>query len=299
MAKTRIDWTDEERKKWFDAAIEMMKQQKFKPPTDWKGVSKFMNIVRQALVVLPENRRRPLYNTDTIRVDLPKFIEAGFIPANVLDLRKAGGKRGPDKDDPTTIRLNQLADERDAAVKLAEEQSAHTQVLKAENHRLLNELSKVPSEAQVIKTFIADILADVQARGRALPGPTGDEVNRIAREAAARETLHAKKHNPEPSSEERPKKPLVLIVNNENQPVNVDKWQAQFPDITLREVDVRGDGRVTIPKGAEDVVMIQGVRHATTAAVKQVYPNARLVMNLEVANLLSSINERLKGEKHA
>lgn len=299
MAKTRIDWTDEERKKWFDATVELLRQQKFKHPADWKGVAKFIRIARQGLIALAEHRRRTIASIDSIAIDIPKFIELGLLPANVMEMRKPGGRKGPDKTDPTVIRMNQLADERDAAVKLAEEVQEQNNGLAGQVMALRNELAKVPSEAQVLKTFIADILADVQARGRALPGPTGDEVNRVAREAATRETLHAKKHNPEPSSEDRPKKPMVLIVNNENQPVNVDKWQAQFPDILLREVDVRGDGRVTIPKGAEDVVMIQGVRHATTAAVKQVYPNARLVMNLEVANLLSSINERLKGAKHA
>lgn len=294
MAKIRIKWSEDEDRLVFNATKDMIAQQKIKMP--FTKVSTFINTVRSAQIVLPENRRRSLFNLDSLARMLPRFKEEGIVSEEFLQHSK---RVTPDeKVDPTTLRMNQLADERDAAVKLAEEVQEQNNGLAKQVVALRNELQKVPTEAQVVKSFIADILADVQARGRALPGPTGDEVNRVAREAAARETLHVK-HNPEATSEDRPKKPLVLIVNNENQPVNVSKWQEQFPDMLLREVDVRGDGRVTIPKGAEDVVMIQGVRHATTAAVKQVYPNARLVLNLEVAKLLSSINERLKGAKHA
>lgn len=295
MAGTRIKWTEDEDRLVFNGTKDVIAQQKIKLPFTKVGV--FMNTVRSGQIVLPEHRRRQLFNLDSLARMLPRFKEEGIIPEEFL--RHSKRVTPDEKVDPQQARMNQLADERDAAVKARDDLLEQNQGLVQQALMLRRELQSVPTEAQVLKTFIADILADVQARGRALPGPSGEEINRIQREAAARDTLHTKKHNPIPASEDRPKKPMVLIVNNENQPVNVGKWQSQFPDILLREVDVRADGKVTIPMGAEDVVMIQGVRHATTAAVKEVYPNARLVMNLEVAKLLSSINERLKGAKHA
>lgn len=300
----RIDWTDDERKKWFDATVEMVRQQKLKPPTDWKGVAAFMKIARQALVVLPENRRRPLTNADTIRLDIPKFIEAGILPANVMELRKDNGRGGANKDDPTTIRMNQLADERDAAVKLAEEMQEKSNSMANLIIELRRELQRVPTEAQVVKTFIADILADVQARGRALPGPTGDEINRLTREyrantsaAMERETLH-RKHNPEGTSDERPKKPTVAIFTIETAPSAFSKWQEQFPDLGLRQVDVRADGRVHVPSGAMEALLVHGVRHATSEEVRRHYPGAKIVMNTDIPKQLAMINERVKGSKN-
>jgi len=58
---------------------------------------------------------------------------------------------------------------------------------------------------------------------------------------------------------------------------------------------VRQDGKVFVPQGAFEVLMIHGVRHATSNVVRDSYPGARMVMRSDVPKMLSHIVEKLKG----
>lgn len=301
---TRVDWTPEERQKWRDAAIELLKQRKFKPPKDWIGLGHFMKIAREAQIVLPENRRRQLHSTHTMEPDFKFFIDAGFLPANVLDLKKGAAKRREEAQDPNVIRINQISDERDKAIELALQEEMRRKTAEAEVQVLRSRLAQVPSEAQVIKTFIADILSDVQARGRALPGPTSAQINETV--AAAATTLQAatsqlKRHDPTPQSQDKPRKPKVLVFKPKeyNFTIPWDKWVHDFPDLMLEQVEARPDGKVNVPMGAEEAILIDGIRHATSADVRSVYPGARRVAPGDIPKMLTSIQCRLKEAKGA
>lgn len=298
----RVDWTPEERQKWREASLELLKQRKFKHPKNWMELGNFMRIVREAQIVLSESRRRDLRSTNAFEPDFQFFIDAGFLPVNVRDLRKGAGKREAEKTDPNLIRINQISDERDKAVELALGEESQRKAAEAEVQVLRAKLAQVPTEAQVIKTFIADILADVQARGRALPGPTSAQINETVATAAMNlqaSTLHLKRHDPTPPSDTKPKRPKVLVFKPKeyNFTIPWDKWVKDFPDLMLEQIESRPDGKVNVPLGAEEAILIDGIRHATSDEVRSVYPGARRVAPGDIPKMLNSISTRLKEVK--
>lgn len=217
---TRIDWTDEERRKVFEATVQMLKTNRVKtPPASPKELSAFMKVMRSAQVVLQENRRRPLGNIDAVSGDFLKmFIDGGYLPSNPDKLKKGAEKR--EGEDPNLRRINQLADERDAALSEATALKTQVNALDSENDQLRRRIASTPTEAEVVKKFVADILSQAFSSVpgvrafQPIPVPPKDPVP---------------KHQAEPTST-GPRKIHIAIVGGGPEH---DKLQEEFKDPTL------------------------------------------------------------------
>lgn len=258
----------------------------------WGRPSLVLTYARRAQLVLPEGRRRLLNTAGAVVRLTPLLVENG-----VLSKGDALHKGAEKPIDPKEARLNAVADERDAAMALSEELQKKLLAETARANAAEAKLAQVPSEGEVIKRVIADILH------RAWPDPlvavkpgSGEEINRIQAEAAAR----LPKHDPlagyknEPA---KPRKPEVLLVVGSEEPVEtVRKLQAHVPEIEIREVRAREDGRMSLPKGAAAALLIAGVRHATSAETRDAYPNTPMCTRLDATRLMLGIRDRLKRE---
>ena len=167
--KGRIDWTDFEEDKVARATLDILRAEHVKMPIDdpWKRNGPLLAAVRKAQVVLPENRRRPIANRDTVAGISPLFVKLEILKPEDSPAKSSGVK----KEDPTERRLNQIADERDAAMSLATELQEKLSSANAEIRALKVEVAKTPRERDVLVNFFGDIMYAAQAKSRAVNKP--------------------------------------------------------------------------------------------------------------------------------
>lgn len=297
----RIFWTDEEENKVHRG----VKEYAAGKPMPFKKTGDFLTAVKAAQMALPSDRRRSIYNLDSVGKMLPRFKQDGVIPADWYDSR---GVTKEQKLTPDQIRINQLADERDAAMKIAEEVTIERNAAMAELRAAQAKLAAVPSETEIIKRFAADVLGRALAQARfGKDSSFGDELNRSQEEAIrkrqaeeeAKRTAAEERKRLEAEDEARRQRskdtrPMVLVVVGFEESTDfIPRLQSQFANIQLREVRAREDGRVHVPQGAYSAILIQGIRHTTSAEVRAVYPGASLCARVEAPRVLQSINQRL------
>lgn len=283
----KVFWTQAEEDKLFEAFAKVFKQDPKASATKAAAL---------AQLVLPQERHRKII---TIRA-VPERLRARLQMAGLINHLTGMGQEEVSKDQ---LRINQLAEERDQALEMMGRAEQERDSLKAEVVTLRTQLAGVPKETEVIKAFLADILGramkqsatgitptfsqdanDAQKREqeRQAQAAAAAERKRIEAEEATRRTLHAK---PE----------ILVVVGSEVEAEFVGRLQQGLPDVTLREVRARADGHLQhLPKGAKAAVLIAGVRHATSAEVREVYPGAPLCAKVEAANLLSATAKRVR-----
>jgi len=197
--KKRVQWTEYEQDTLFSSIKDVFAK---KPKLG------LLEIAKLAQVALPTDRRRGYLNAIG---NMPEYLRKKLIEANILatdwELKGRGSRSKPV--DPNEARINQLADERDQALKLAVEHETVAKAARAEIAQLHTQLRSQPTEAEVIKKFIVDILAEVATRGRAI-GSTLEPVPTPLPQPLP-------KHNPEPVQAERPKLPSILVVGGKTE----------------------------------------------------------------------------------
>lgn len=194
MARTRIDWTDHELVVLYKGAKEL-----------WEGPGgknkSLIELVRLAQIALPENRRRKHMQGPT---NVPKELRAQLFKEGIGKVTSRATAAFASVDKPKSkeeLRIEQLANERDAALQLAAEQEQRANSLQAELNAYRN-MPPPPTALEVLKGFIADIAADVVARQNMVQGLRMQPV----------QPPPAPKHDPYGPLEERPRKPRVAVL---------------------------------------------------------------------------------------
>ena len=306
MAK-RVDWTTEEIEKVINGIKGLIEQRRIKVPLvqPWGRPSLMIGLAKEAQIVLSDARRRPIRASESLRGLMPDLVKLGIIkPEDSAPWDVETPVKQLSKDE---LRIQQLADERDAAILAQATAEQERDAAKKEIHALRNQLAAVPPEMEVIKRFVADVMGRAMKQAQTGISLTmGDDLNaaqaremkRLAEEAAAKAAAKAERERLEREAEERNRKPLrpvVLVVVGAEEPTNsVPKWQEQFPGIELRELRAREDGRLlNVPRDAVRAILIQGIRHATSAEVREVYAGAPLAARVEAPNILRTWHQQL------
>lgn len=169
--------------------------------------------------------------------NMPEYLRKKLIEANILatDWKSKGRGSRSKPVDPNEARINQLADERDQALKLAVEHETVAKAARAEIAQLHTQLRSQPTEAEVIKNFIVDILAEVAARGRAIgstipPVPLPKEPETLPR------------HNPEPQAESVRKPKIALVGGKPNTHALVHEAMKDIADMRYFEASSANRG---------------------------------------------------------
>lgn len=163
MARKRVDWTDFEQAQVYSAVVDLLKAKKIATPVEpGKNGALFMNVMREAQVVLPDKRRRPLANVDALPPATPlakRFMDNGIIPKDYYFSyrRRATKKAGVPEEapDPRDQEIVDLRNQLDAAQTGIREFQALAEQLRG---RVL-ELENQPSPMQVMQRAIAETLA--------------------------------------------------------------------------------------------------------------------------------------------
>lgn len=300
--RKRVNWTDDESRKVVEAAKALAESRKIRLPLEnpWGRPSLLLTLLREATVVLPEGRRRPFNGVTSVAGRVAELvIEKGIVSKEALDFDKEAEEKPLD---PQEARLNQVADERDAAMQERDTARAERDAAITEIRRLKVQLDAVPSEAETLKRFFADILGRALAQSRTgmvTATPSGDILNELQRrEMERRDEPRPPKHNSEMRQEPKGEaKPLVLVFAPSEMPTTlIDEWRKAVPELELREIRARADGRLpTFRLDAFGAVMIDGIRHATSAEIREAYENVPRVRQLDVVRTLQSIRDRVKG----
>lgn len=290
----RIEWDEKEQDVLFRGAKSLWEQ-----PGNKK---KFLHeLVRMAQIALSEERHRNIPNIGAVPKGLRSRLEEASI-GKLLE-RKSAGEKSPDQ-----LRIEQLANERDEALAMAVKLQEEVDSLKA-TIRTYENLPKPPSDMEVVTKFLRSVFGPEAAQryvGSTMePLRPPPPIDSARSDSAPHSAPHSaggngasqpsKKHNPEYEPAEKVLRPLVIIFGAE--PTDIEGWSRKFPEMEIRGVKARADGWVQVPSGGEEVLMVHGnTRHATSAAIRKVYPNARLCLRGEVVNLLSNAMPRLLGK---
>lgn len=199
--RKKVIWTEHEEDKLFDALSRAYKAD----PSLKKSTKRAAEL---AQIALPEGRRRnvqsPLHWPQRLRA---RLVAAGFITSEMVK---------PEEIDKNILRINQLADERDQAIKERDELLEQNKGLAQQVVEFRKALQSVPSEAQVLKTFVADILWDVESRKRAVPGATSSQIEELVRKKV--EAPPERRQLPrEPEPEGRSRKVKIAVVGGDHQ----------------------------------------------------------------------------------
>lgn len=187
--RPKVIWTEHEENLLFPAIQQVYK-------TDPKASA--TKVGQLAQMVLPENRRRKIQSP----LHFPARLRTRMMAAGLLTGGQKAGSEIPDKN---ILRIEQLGNERDSALQEATKLQAEVNNQRLEIEVLRKHLKAVPTEAQVVKNFFADILWEVETRKRAVPGASTEVVIPPPRELKPQ-------HIAEPQPEGRPKLPKILIV---------------------------------------------------------------------------------------
>lgn len=223
--KAKVIWTEQEEDKVLPAFVQVFKGNPKESATKAAKLAQF---------ALPEERRRDINSITQYPVRLRnKLSELGLI--DHLIARAAATSGVVDKN---AERINQLADERDALVRERDDLREQNTGLAKTVLEFKRMLEKVPTEAQVLKTFIADILWDVETRRRALPGPTSSDVNKAIL-GSTQSSVLPRRHEPEPQSPEgRSRKAKVVLVGGGYEHTFIENELRNTP-LDLRLFDTR------------------------------------------------------------
>lgn len=188
MPKHRIEWSQQEQDKLFKAAEDLWEKNPEKTPHGLVDLAQG--------TILEEHRRRKYINGLS---QLPRPLRERLLKVGV-------GKVNTRSARVIQLQIEELTADRDRiAYELAHIQSS-AQQMAAEITSLRLAVKAIPSESQVLKNFLADILTEVQSRGRAIPGgPPKVSPVEVA------QTILATKHNPEPHLSSAPKLPKILV----------------------------------------------------------------------------------------
>lgn len=188
MNKARVKWEEWEQDKLFTAIIDLHTQE----PKET-----IFRLVEKAQIVLDAHRRRGhIKGIDHI----PRYLRSRLAAQGLLKIEE--GNR-TDRIDPNVVRLNQVADERDQAMRERDALQVQVTVLQGEVRDLQKQLAAVPGPLEVIKNFLSDVGADIIKKSRSI----GTDANRAQlaeiqrREAAQHQHQQNTKHDPEPRQE--------------------------------------------------------------------------------------------------
>lgn len=193
----RIDWTEDEENRVVKTLKEMLIGDKVPLPMadpftkSGKGLLKY---VRQAQLVLDEGRRRDLHSAGTLRGISPKIVAAGILAEESL----SAPVRELSKDE---LRIQQLGEERDAALAMVDPLEKKIKEQEAELNTLRAAIRAIPKSEDIVKDFIADILRRAKMIA---PSVGGISMVEVGKEVTA-------KHNPNPTSD-GVRKPRVAII---------------------------------------------------------------------------------------
>lgn len=208
----RVDWSEFEQDKVVRATKELLERERVKLPmeTPWKKGKSIMRAIDKAQVVLEQNRRRPIASSTSMAGIMPKLIAAGVIRKEDSAPATAAGVVA--KVDPNLLRINQLADERDEAVKQRDDLLEQNKGLSQQILQMRRELQAIPTEANVVKNFVADILYLWDAKNKAVPGAS--HLPEVSQPPKSTEEPRPPKHDSEPRQEPG-KRVHVVVVGGE------------------------------------------------------------------------------------
>ena len=203
------------------------------------ALSDFVHAVIEAQVVLPQNRRREINSIDGIAGEFRKrFVDNGFLPADVAPFRK--GYKPPEEreeNDPQKIRIAELTAERDELGTRVDELKTQNKGLVEESLRLRRELQGMPSEANVVKNFVADILYLWDAKKKAVPGASHlPEVSQVPK---VLEEPRPPKHDSEQRQEDVAPKVHVAVVGGGTMHPWLTQELRDLDGLDLRLFDLR------------------------------------------------------------
>lgn len=256
--RAKVIWTEAEEDKLFPALAQVYK-------SDPKASAKKAGDLAQ--MVLPENRRRNLQSP----LHFPTRLRSRMIAAGMLKLEASV----PATVDKNLERINQLADERDTLTRERDDLKTQNEGLVRTVLEFRRELEKIPTEAQVLKRFVADILWDVECRKRALPGPTSADVNKAVL-GSTQSAVLPRRHEAEPQSPEgRSRKAKVVLVGGGYEHTFVENELRHEP-LDLRLFDTReGSSPIgerlkafKIPEHGVVILWANKANHADEASLK-------------------------------
>lgn len=234
----RIDWSDEEERKVAEAAKTLLQKRGVSLPvaTPFAKPSMVLAAIREAVaVVLPPERQRTIASAETVAGLGPRLVELQIISAE-----DAPGRATPKPANKDKLRVEQLADERDEALKMAAQYEAERNAAQAEVRLLRSQLQHVPTESEVIKNFLADVIGGAMQRARA-PGSISKEANLTQEFVSARTAeaaARAERTRLEEEAAAKGRKPKIVLLGGEH----YDRIHAEVKDLAdMRFIDTRGN----------------------------------------------------------
>lgn len=222
--KAKVIWTEQEEEKMYHAFVQVFKSDPKIPGT---------KAAKLAQVALDQHRRRDINSI----MQVPAAIRNRLQAAGLINHLLGSAPVKPEQVDKNLLRINQLGEERDQAVAKALELEGVCRGQRQEIESLQKQLSNVPSEAQVLKTFVADIFWDLEQRKRALPGPTSADVNKAVEKVGPPTVV--RRHNSEPTSEGRSRKVKVALIGGGYEYTHVQNEFRDAEGLDLRVFDTR------------------------------------------------------------
>lgn len=250
MPRKRIDWTDFEQGEVYNGVMDLIKLQKLPLPVPpGKGGAQFLNLIRQAQIKLQPQRQRPLNNIEAISGMAQRFIDHGVIPKNYLDVYR----RSPRKQEVEMESVEAPPpDPRDEQLKQLGEELEHWK-LRARNAestvRTWEALPKPPTEAQVIKSFISDILAEASRKGsQGLLGPLTEfkppPKLELPKEFLPDFEKERRLRGSEPVSEDRQRLPKIAVVGGDQMHTALAQELKDIADLRFFPTRQGGDDHI-------------------------------------------------------
>lgn len=243
----RVDWTEDEYRRLFDACEKLWVTNKDKS---------LIALVTMAQVVLPENRHRKLVSVSNVPAVLRERLMNAKI--GIVSTRFVAAPKEKSKDE---LRIEQLAAERDAAL---EASNNFAVALRAADQKIVElevKLAAQQTPLQIIQTFCANVLREA---GISLPI-----------KAIEQAILPAKKHAPEMLGDDAGnKKNKVLVIGPKgHQITELEQEFGEFLELRIFNTD-EARGRVNqMADGVQSVIfwtkfMSHDVDHSLSAPNK-------------------------------
>lgn len=238
--RPRVDWTDFEQAQVYAATVDLLKAKKIATPVEpGKNGALFMSVLREAQVVLPEKRRRPLANVDALPTSSPlakRFVENQIIPKDYYQVyrRRANKKASPADEpqvDPRILELETLNQQ------YVEQITSLGQRL-ADAETKLHAYARQPTPMQLIQRFVADTLAMalIQVEDHKKPAgfrPPLEERRQPQEQMPLPEFERERRRDPMPTPGLPSDKPRIVVVGGS------DKDYARIQNEVGRHADMR------------------------------------------------------------
>lgn len=202
MAGTRIDWTEQELDKLYSAMKSI-----------WEGPGgsskSAMDLIRTAQITLDEHRRRQhLVALDNIPAPLRDRLIAAKIG---LGWDKWLERQKPATPSKEEARINQLADERDAALAAVAPLEQEIKKLRAELFSFRN-APKPRSDSEIVQDFLAGVLYKARVWEKTIVKPVTEGESPRPTEAPPVQEPPVVKHNPFGQGRSEARKFKIAIV---------------------------------------------------------------------------------------